>query len=351
VEYLLPVNPIQHYRARVDSNMVPVAEVPPQDIGPWKAALHHLLTDRAHFEDVSRRSRAAALAYANTLHAGWLEEHLENLSKRAQAPDRKPLTASRRRLLDLRVARARWFLRDETAANAANAVDTRLRLFYFPHAGGTAHTTWSKLLAPAIDVWGVRLPGREMRASETPFTEMKSLVEALTHAIAPHLKEPFAFYGHSMGAGVAFELTRELRRNRLPMPVKLIVSSARAPQLRTVIPSGPDPSDEDLLREVERVGGTDTDLLKLILPALRADTRIYRRYVYEPDSPLDVPIDAHMGVDDPSLEEEHMRAWREQTTAAFSMTLHAGGHFFAREWEAEWVEVLARALSAVTPWS
>jgi surfactin synthase thioesterase subunit len=321
VEYLLPVNPIQHYRANVDTNMVPVAEVPPQDIGPWQAALGRLLTDREHYEDVSRRSRAAAMDYANTLHAGWLEEHLENLIARPSH-----LSPAKRRLLDLRIARSKAVL---PAGNA------RLRLFYFPHAGGSSLTTWGKSLAPEIEVRALRVQG---------FTEMRQLVEALTHTIAPQLDKPFAFHGHSMGAGVAFELARALRRGKMPMPLKLIVSSARAPQLRTKPPSGPDPTDGELLREVARLSGVSTELLKLTLPAIVADTHLYRHYVYEPAAPLDVPIDAHVGVDDPSLEPQHVEAWREQTTGEFALTLHSGGHFFMRGDEADWVKALRAAL-------
>jgi surfactin synthase thioesterase subunit/glycosyltransferase involved in cell wall biosynthesis len=310
VEYLLPVNPIQRYRAHVDTNMVPVAEVPPQDIAPWQAALHRLLTDREHYEDVSRRSRAAAMNYANTLHAGWLEEHLENLIAR---PSR--LSPAKRRLLDLRIAKSK----------------AKLRLFYFPHAGGTSIIGWRRYLEPEIDVRPIRLPG---------FTGMRALVEALTQLMAPQLKTPFAFYGHSMGAGVAFELIRSLRRNKLPLPQKLIVSSARAPQLRTNPPSGPDPSDDDLLREVERLSGAPPDLLQLTLPDLRADTHLYRHYVYQPDAPLDIPIHAHLGLEDPSLETRHMEVWNEQTTANFSLTTHPGGHFFMREKESAWAMLL-----------
>jgi surfactin synthase thioesterase subunit len=343
VEYLLPVNPIQHYRAHVDTNMVPIAEVPPQDIAPWQAALHHLLTDREHYEDVARRSRAAAMSYANTLHAGWLEDHLETLIHQPKAAPRPALrvdslSPAKRRLLELRVARSKWF-------SAADFTSTaRLRLFYFPHAGGTSQVNLRKFMGPEIDLCPVRLPGRESRSTDAAFTEMRALIEALTPAIAPHLQKPFAFYGHSMGAGIAFELCRALRRAKLPMPLKLIVSSARAPQLRTQPPATPDLSDDELLREIQRLSGTPAHLLRLILPALRADTHLYSHYVYAPDAPLDIPIEAHLGIDDPSLETQHMEAWKEQTRAAFSLSLHAGGHFFQTGMEEKWARTLSSGL-------
>lgn len=360
VEYLLPVNQIHHYHARVDANMVPVAEVPPQDIEPWRAALGRLLTDRAHYEDVSRRSRAAAMEYAAKLHCGWLEAHLEELIR---GPKREAsaatLTAStaieslspaKRRLLALRLQKTRAsqpssgvFFPDLDRIGAGDRV-----LFCFPWAGGgtALYRSWRGRLGEGTGVCAVRLPGRESRLGETPFTDIRVLVAALTEALLPHLDRPFAFYGHSMGAGIAFELARSLRRQALRMPSALLVSSARAPQLRTAAPQGPDPNDEQLIEQVTRLGGLadDPDVVRVALPALRADTRLYRHYVYEPDAPMALPIGAYGGAEDASLTREHLEAWREQTTSSFSLKLWPSGHFFFREFEAEFLEALRSSI-------
>ncbi len=357
VEYLIPVNPILRYHARVDANMVPVAEVPPQDIGPWLRALTKLVTDGAHFEDVSRRSRAAALAYAEKLHCGWLEAHLEGL---LQSPKRaagvpvaavgsalEQLSPAKRKLLALRMrARAgggqagEFF--PETLPGAGRV------LFCFPWAGGgtSVYRAWGERLRRVATVCPVRLAGRESRIGEAPFREMDALVEALGEAIRPHLHREFVFYGHSMGAGVAFELARWLRRKNLRPPLMLIVSSARAPQLRTEAFVGPEPSDEELLAELSRLQGLPQDpaLVRLVVPALRADTQLYRHYRYRAEPPLALPIRVYGGEHDPSLTREQLDAWREQTSAQSSLTLFPGGHFFLREAEAEFLAALERDL-------
>src|SRR5690606_34355930 len=114
----------------------------------------------------------------------------------------------------------------------------KLRLFCFPHAGAgaLAYRAWIEKLRAAASVAAIRLPGRESRIAEAPFENMEDLVPALAASLAPALQPPFAFFGHSMGAGIAFELVRWLRRNGRPLPRSLHVSAARAPQERVSPP-------------------------------------------------------------------------------------------------------------------
>src|SRR5205823_539025 len=122
---------------------------------------------------------------------------------------------------------------------------------------------------------------------------------ALAEAIQPYLDRPFAFFGHSMGAAIVFELARIMRRRGGPLPKLLLVSGARAPQFRRGHAPGPPPSDEELLEELKRLEGAppellaNEELLRLSLPALRADSTLYRNYVYLEDEPLDCPIRAY----------------------------------------------------------
>src|SRR5208283_3536385 len=124
------------------------------------------------------------------------------------------------------------------------------------------------------------------RIAEAPFERMEPLVAALADAIRPYLAQPFAFFGHSMGAAVAFELARLLRRRRQPLPRLLVASGGRAPQFRRGHVPQPEPSDAEFVEALRRLEGTppevldDPDLLRMILPALREDANIYRHYVY-----------------------------------------------------------------------
>jgi surfactin synthase thioesterase subunit/glycosyltransferase involved in cell wall biosynthesis len=327
VPYLLPVNPITKYRPDVDEQMVPIAEVPPQGIGPWRQALERLLTDRAHFDAIARQSRAAALAYARELNAGPFEEVLQSTRAaprgqmtRLSAPASE-LSDDKKRLLALRLRKrapaSAWFPGIDTVPAP--------RLFWFPHAGGGTNTGLSLPHVP------VRLPGREARLAEAPFERMGPLIEALATAIAPHTAEQFAFFGHSMGAVVAFELARELRRRGLPMPRMLIASAARAPQFRRNHVPAAAPPDEQLLRELN----IPPELTRAVLPSLRADTTLYRHYVYSEEAPLDTPVVAYGGLDDPNIRREHLDGWREQTAGAFKVRMFPGGHFYLREFPDE----------------
>ena len=361
VPYLLPVRPIERYYTGLDEQMVPIADVPEQDIEPWAGTLGRLLADRAHYDELSRASREAALAYASDLSVGLFASYLEEVvraPRRPRVPDaareRKPLdqlSPEKRRLLALRLrkkspAASAWFPEADSGQGA------KLRLFLFPHAGGgaTAFRGWAEALPAGVALWPVRLPGRESRISEPPFERMSALVEALAQAIEPYLTGPFAFYGHSMGAAVAFETARLLRRRNLPLPACLFVAGARAPQFRLNHVPHPEPSHTQLLEELRRLGGIlehaleSQEWTRLILPALRADSALYRSYVYTQEPPLDCAIRAYGGAEDSNVTTAHLLAWREQTTSSFAFEVLPGGHFFVQS--AQFLDTLARDLCA-----
>ena len=300
VDYLLPVNPITGYKPTVDEHMVPVAEVPPQDVSPWQAALERLVTDREHYNQLARESRSAALDYAENLSVLPFEAYLEALIQKPQR-DRgpkppAPLSDDKRKLLALRMKQAAarkanpWFPNIEHSQ--------KFRLFCFPFAGGgtLSYRSWTEALKPLAVVCPASLPGREARLNEPAIDRMETLLDALEREIEPYLGTPFAFYGHSMGAIIAFELVRRLSKNGRPLPLALFVSGARAPQFRLGHQPPPEPSDTELLEQLRKLDGMPREILEnpallaVAIPALRADTRLYRNYVYYPGSPLPVRL-------------------------------------------------------------
>lgn len=321
LNYLLPVRTIARYRPSVDEHMVPVAEIPPQDTVPWHAALERLWSDQAHWEDLSRRSREAGLAYLKSVSIEPFEHYLIQLPRKPRAETSQGLSADRRRLLEIRLKRKTqrsWF--PCTAGSG-------LRLFCFPYAGAgaLAYRGWSEQLGPDFQVCPAQLPGRETRIHEPPFTAMEPLIEALAREIGPLLDTPFGFFGHSMGAGVAFELARRLVGDRKPVPRVLIVSAARAPRFRALPLAAPLPSGEDLLA---RLGPVPPELAESTLRALRADVTLYSSYVYQPGPELPLPIIGYGGDQDPDIRIEHLDAWREQTARGFRMRQFPGGHLY-----------------------
>jgi medium-chain acyl-[acyl-carrier-protein] hydrolase len=368
VDYLLPVRPIPGYRHRVDEHMVPEAEVPEQDVGPWIKALSTLLADRRRYEELSALSRRRAHEYLASLSVEPFERYLGDVCSRPRkARESRPLSrgasglerlsAERRRLLALRVRQKASATRPEDAwfpAPAAGA-GARLRLFCFPYAGAgvAAFRGWNGRLPGDVQVCPARFPGRESRLGETPFRQMEPLVAALADAIAPRLDMPFAFYGHSMGAAVAFELARALRRAGKPLPSALLVSGARAPRFRLGHVPPPEPSEEDFLKELERLEGLPSEvrehpeLLRVVLPALRADTALYRAYVYTEEAPLELPVFAYAGRSDPNIRAEHLEAWATETKAEFRLRWFDGGHFFIDTAREEFLAAMAADLRAV----
>src|SRR2546421_4243876 len=132
-----------------------------------------------------------------------------------------------------------------------------VRLFCFPHAGGGASVfrSWMPQLAPGIEVYSIQLPGREGRWLEPRLTRASDLIEALINALGPLFHPPFAFFGHSMGAFIAFELARELRRRDRPQPEILIASCARAPDVPDPDPPMHHLPADLLLEELKNLDG------------------------------------------------------------------------------------------------
>jgi medium-chain acyl-[acyl-carrier-protein] hydrolase len=348
VDYLLPVRPIKRYQAQLDERMVPLADLPPQDIGPWQGALQRLLSDRPHYDELSRMSRQAALAEAASTSVkpfqNLLHHHLNQspkpwgagLSPRGTLapPSVDHLSPDRRKLLSLRLRRT-------------SAAPPALRLFCFPHAGGgaAAFKDWAERLPKPVAVVPMRTP------PQIKIDNMAELVAVLYDSIQPDLDQPFAFFGHSMGAVVAFELARLLRRQNRPLPRLLVASSARAPQFRRGHVPPPEPTEAELVETLRRLQGTprevldNPNLMQLILPTLREDAAIYRNYVYAEERPLDFPIRAYGGAEDPNVSRAHLDAWALQTTAGFAVRVFPGGHFYVQTHRLELLAALAQDLS------
>jgi medium-chain acyl-[acyl-carrier-protein] hydrolase len=212
------------------------------------------------------------------------------------------------------------------------------RLFCFPHAGAGASTfvAWRRLFAPTIDVCGVQCPGREERIAEAPFTSMSALVGALLEVFAAE-RVPFALFGHSTGALVAYELARALDRAGAPGPSALVVSGCRSPE-RLMERPPMHALDEGAFRCALRdLGGTPAALLDdvrymdLVSPGIRADFQLRETYAWEPRTPLDLPVLALVGTNDPLARAAGAEGWRHHTSASFEMREVPGDHLFIRQ--------------------
>jgi medium-chain acyl-[acyl-carrier-protein] hydrolase len=212
----------------------------------------------------------------------------------------------------------------------------RRRLFCFPYAGGSASTylNWADALPAGVELCAVQLPGRGERRAEPSYDRLEALVERLVEVLAPYLTVPFAFFGHSMGGVVSFELARSLRRLGLRQPAGLFVSARRAPGCPAREPPLHDLPDDEFVAEVRRLNGTpdellrNPDLMKLVMPSLRADFAICETHVHLPEAPLGCPIHVFGGDSDPYVDRADLMGWREHTDAACTVRVFAGDHFF-----------------------
>jgi medium-chain acyl-[acyl-carrier-protein] hydrolase len=234
--------------------------------------------------------------------------------------------------------------------------EARLRLFCFPFAGGSALTfrRWQSGLQPHVEVCPVQLPGRGGRLREPASTSLLATARAVAENLRPYTDKPFAFFGHSMGAMIAFELARQLRRDGGPQPLHLFVSGGRAPQLPRTDPITYNLPEPQLVAELRRLNGTPPEVLEhpelmaLMLPLLRADFEAVETYLYTPEPPLACPLTAFGGLEDREVAQEQIEAWRAQTTGPFSVRMLPGDHFFLINAEPLMLRVIAQELARHT---
>ena len=211
-----------------------------------------------------------------------------------------------------------------------------LRLFCFNYAGAGASIfhAWAEKLPVEIEVCSIQLPGREDRFKESLFTDISLLSQTLSPILLPYTGLPFAFFGHSLGALLCYEVARQLRQQHSLSPIRLFVSSRSAPQLSASSPPLHQMPESVLVEQLRSINGTPEILLqdqrwrKVFLPILRADLSLSETYTYTPDEPLDCPISAFGGLQDSSVSVAQLEAWRYQTHNSFTLKMFEGNHFF-----------------------
>jgi surfactin synthase thioesterase subunit len=228
-----------------------------------------------------------------------------------------------------------------------------LRLFCFPYAGGNAlvFREWQKYLVPEIDVCLVHLPGRARRINERPHTQIQPLIQELADAIHTEVQGGrFAFWGHSMGALISFELAREFRRRNYPAPVHLFLSACRAPTVMKAVPPSFHLPAQEFIAEIQKLNGTpkeffeNPEIQKVLLPLLRSDFQITDTYQYHDENPLACPITVYGADQDNLATLNHLAPWKMQTSAAYKMRVFPGDHFFFQSQKKEFISTLRRDL-------
>ena len=224
----------------------------------------------------------------------------------------------------------------------------------FPHAGGSAsyYLPLSKGLAPHAEVLVLQYPGRQDRGREPFVDNIPDLADQVFNALLPVSGRPFAFFGHSMGAVVAYEVARRFHEHTETGPAMLFPSGRRAPScyrpgdihLR---------DDAGIVAELHNVGGTasralaDPDVLEMILPAVRNDYHAIETYLYSPGPLLPTPVTVLVGSSDPQTSIDDAAAWREHTTGEFNLRVFPGGHFYLEACQSDVIDTIRAAVQTV----
>jgi surfactin synthase thioesterase subunit len=212
----------------------------------------------------------------------------------------------------------------------------RLRLFCFHYAGATASIfrSWRDGLPDWVEVVAVQLPGREYRLAEPLLEHSQPIVEALADSMPPLLDLPFVFFGHSMGALIAFDLARALRERGYGEPALFIASGRNSPRYIWRDAGIQTLPDDVFIAAVCDYNGTpqalvaEPDLRDLWLPRLRADLTISATYRYTEAASLTCPMLVLHGTDDGLVGDAELKAWRDETIGPVRYVQYPGNHFF-----------------------
>lgn len=210
---------------------------------------------------------------------------------------------------------------------------------------------WLPLVGSDVELALAHLPGRESRWGEPALQSLDQVVAPLVDAMADQVRRPFALFGHSLGALVAFEVARALRFRFGVEPRHFIASAHRAPHTPLRHARLAHLPDGEFVAEVNaRHGGipeavaSNKELMDLMLPSLRADYRVFEDYLYREQPPLSCPITAFGGLADPHVTPEDIAAWQVQTTGPFTRQMFDGGHFFVNDLRSQAVSAVMDAL-------
>ncbi|MCD4734423.1 MAG: hypothetical protein K8R53_00130 [Bacteroidales bacterium] len=249
----------------------------------------------------------------------------------------------------------KWIIRTKKVDNP------RLRLYCLPYFAGGASifNTWHEFLPDDIEVCAVQFPGREERGDEKAYDDVSELVAKLAEVIEPLLTTPCAFYSHSSGAGVALELSRYLRKELDVHPTKFMIGGWRAPHLESPFEFLNAIADDEVYKE-KNIPNIKNHLRSLeipesiidndnvfneMLPSLRADILLGKKYKYYETEPLNCPLTAFAGIDDTVFTEEQIREWKKHTSAEFNFIKVKGSHLFCRDNKEELLEIITGELA------
>jgi medium-chain acyl-[acyl-carrier-protein] hydrolase len=232
-----------------------------------------------------------------------------------------------------------------------------VRLLCLPFAGGSHREfqPWASALPPWVELWSALLPGRAQRFLEPPFRALPALVGAIADQICLSSDlRPLALFGHSMGGLVAYELVRELTRRGGPRIGHLFASGAAAPHLPRLREWHQMP-EEQLLSEIAALNCvpyevlSHMELLRVMLPTLRADFQVLETYHHVPGPPVPCPITIFAGTADHLVDSRLLPEWNAHSADPCKIVVFEGDHFFIHQHASAMLREMSAALNPPIP--
>lgn len=213
-----------------------------------------------------------------------------------------------------------------------------ITLFCFPYAGGSSslYENWGAQLPRSIKVIGMEYPGRGSKGKEAFIKTLDSLLSHFEIEVLSKIKGPFAFFGHSLGAIVAFELACLLQEKQRLNPISLFLSGCPAPDKIVSLSSLSQMEDKEFIQALESLKGTPQELLgtvefkEMFLPILRADFSLLDTYI-PGQKRIKCPLVILGGKQDFTVDIQDLPQWAFWTESNISLVELEGDHFFIRK--------------------
>ncbi|HEY9261654.1 thioesterase II family protein [Chitinophaga sp.] len=233
---------------------------------------------------------------------------------------------------------------------------SKIKLFCFPYAGGSAavYSRWQSYFKQpyGIEIVPVELTGRGKRILEPLYRDLPHAVDDLYNLIRDDIRDgPYAFFGHSLGSLLIYELAQKIRRMEVAQPLHLFFSGRGAPNIEYTPMNYHLMSDQEFKEEVIRLGGTPQEffdhpeLTEIFLPFLKNDFRLAETDTSKRKlDPFNCNISMFTGKEDYRVCQAQVDAWAAHTTANCAVHYMDGGHFFLHHKIPEIAELIIKAL-------
>lgn len=227
----------------------------------------------------------------------------------------------------------------------------KINLFCLPYAGGSrsAYYQYAKISPANLNIIPIELPGRGARFNEPPLTDIHLMVSDVFKQISRQLDQPYAIYGHSMGAILGYLLARKIDAERVNPPLHLFFTGSGGPSMLKKERKLFELERPALTKALKEMGGMPDEILNndnhldIFLPILRADFRAMESFEYVQCKKLNIPVSVITGSQE-NISWEKLESWKNETAATVDFRKLPGNHFFIFEYGSTVIELIVNAL-------